>query len=126
MKRQAAMPQDGAPYYYAPYPPPPASAGGAAPTWRAKAGYIGTGVVIGLVIYPFVRKTLTKLQPGLDKLFDGLTGKAEGMAEMAADFIAKAKQNLKDEVADTRKSDGTPKESHDHEHPHDHDHDHEH
>jgi len=80
---------------YAPYGQPQAPA----VTWRAKAGYVGTGIVIGLVIYPFVRKSAAMLQPGLDKLFDSLTGKAEGVAEMAADLIAKAKQNVQDVIA---------------------------
>jgi hypothetical protein len=59
-----------------------------------KAGYIGTGILIGLVIYPFVRKTLATMQPKLDKFFDDLTGKAEGMAEKASDIMAKAKENI--------------------------------
>ena len=88
--------------------------GGQAPqaaplTWRQKAGYIGTGIVIGVVIYPFVRKTVAKVQPNLDKLFDALTGKAEGFAEMASDLIAKAKDNLREEAAKAAKP-GTEKD----------------
>ena len=63
-------------------------------SWGTKVGYIGTGVLVGLVIYPFVRKTLAKVQPKVDKLFDALTGKAEDLAERAADLMAKAKDNL--------------------------------
>jgi hypothetical protein len=64
-------------------------------SWGTKAGYIGTGVLIGLVIYPFVRKAVAKVQPKLDKVFDDLTGKAEDMAERASDILARAKLNLK-------------------------------
>ena len=46
------------------------------------------------MIYPFVRKAITKVQPKMDKFFDDLTGKAEGMAEKAADLMARAKENL--------------------------------
>jgi hypothetical protein len=90
----------------------------------AKIGYIGTGIIVGMIIYPFVRKTLAKAQPNLDKLFDGLTGKAEGFAEMASDLIAKAKQSLSDH--DKKPDHGpAPKDpGHDHEHEHDHTHEH--
>ena len=50
-------------------------------TFGTKVGYVGTGILIGLVIYPFVRKALTKVQPKMDKIFDDLTGKAENWAE---------------------------------------------
>ena len=63
-------------------------------SFGVKAGYIGTGVLIGLVIYPFVRKTLSTVQPKLDKIFDNLTGKAENLAEKASDLMAHAKENL--------------------------------
>jgi hypothetical protein len=66
-------------------------------SWATKAGYMGTGVLIGLVIYPFVRQTLSKLQPKVDKLFDDLTGKAESFAEKASDFMAKAKDTVSKE-----------------------------
>ena len=63
-------------------------------SWGAKAGYIGTGIMIGLIAYPFVRKAVTKFQPKMDKFFDDLTGKAEGLAEKASDLMARAKDNL--------------------------------
>jgi hypothetical protein len=70
--------------------------GAPAPTvsWRTRAGYIGTGVVIGLVIYPFVRKAIAKIQPKLDQALDQLTGRAENLAEKAGDLLAKAKDGL--------------------------------
>ena len=64
-------------------------------SWATKAGYIGTGVLVGLIIYPFVRKALGKLQPKVDEFFNDLTGKAEDFAEKASDLMAKAKENLK-------------------------------
>ncbi|MGK4422021.1 hypothetical protein ACSLVQ_27610, partial [Klebsiella pneumoniae] len=64
-------------------------------SWGTKVGYIGTGVLIGLVVYPFVRKAVAKVQPKLDKVFDDLTGKAEDMAEKASDILARAKLNLR-------------------------------
>jgi ABC-type Zn2+ transport system substrate-binding protein/surface adhesin len=76
--------------------------------WGAKVGYIGTGVLIGLVIYPFVRKALAKIQPKVDRIFDDLTGKAESFAEKASDMMAKARDSMNRED----------------EHSHDHDHDH--
>lgn len=76
-----------------------------------KVGYIGTGVLIGLIAYPFVRKVLVKIQPQVDTIFDNLTGKAEEYAEKASDLLAKAKMNLK---------------TNGHDHTHDHDHSHEH
>jgi hypothetical protein len=88
--------------------------GSSGSSWAGKAAYVGTGIVIGLVIYPFVRQAITKLQPTLDKLFDDLTGRAENLAEKTADILARAKENL-------RKS-----ESHDEKHGHPHDHDHQH
>lgn len=60
-----------------------------------KVGYVGTGILIGLVIYPFVRKALTKVQPKMDKIFDDLTGKAENWAEKTSDILARAKESLK-------------------------------
>ncbi len=71
----------------------------ATPSWGTKAGYIGTGVLIGLVVYPFVRKAVSKIQPKMDKIFDELTGKAEGFAEKASDLLAKARESLRDEEA---------------------------
>jgi hypothetical protein len=68
--------------------------GTGAVSWGTKAGYIGTGVLIGLVIYPFVRKAISKIQPKMDKVFDDLTGKAEDFAERASDLMARAKENL--------------------------------
>jgi hypothetical protein len=64
-------------------------------SWGTKAGYIGTGVLIGLIAYPFVRKALTKIQPKMDKIFDDLTGKAEEYAEKASDLLAKARHTVK-------------------------------
>lgn len=63
--------------------------------FAAKAGYIGTGILIGLIVYPFVKKAVTKIQPQFDEILDGLTGKAEGLAERASDLMAKAKANLR-------------------------------
>ena len=70
-------------------------AGGARVSWGAKAAYVGTGVVIGLVIYPFVRKVVAKLQPKVDRIFDDLTGRAEDLAEKTSDLFARAKDNLR-------------------------------
>jgi ABC-type Zn2+ transport system substrate-binding protein/surface adhesin len=81
-------------------------------TWGTKVGYIGTGVLIGLVIYPFVRKALGKIQPKVDKIFDDLTGKAESFAEKASDMMAKARDNVN----------AGDRHTHDHEHDHDHSH----
>jgi len=81
--------------------------------WGTKVGYIGTGVLIGLVIYPFVRKALGKIQPKVDKIFDDLTGKAESFAEKASDMMAKARDSVNNG------------DHHDHKHDHDHDHSHE-
>jgi len=78
-----------------------------------KLGYIGTGVLIGLIIYPFVRKTLGKVQPTVDALFDDLTGKAEDLAERASDFVAKARARVIDEKE-------SPAHAHDHSHDHSH------
>lgn len=75
-----------------------------------KISYIGTGVLIGLIAYPFVRKALAKVQPQVDKLFDDLTGKAEDYAEKASDLLAKAKMSLK-----------TNGHAHGHDHSHDED-----
>ena len=88
--------------------------GGGAPkvSWGTKVGYIGTGVLIGLIAYPFVRKALGKIQPKMDKIFDDLTGKAEEYAEKASDLLAKAKMTMKET-------------SNGHSHAHDHD-DHDH
>jgi hypothetical protein len=74
--------------------------------WSTKASYIGAGVLIGLIAYPFVRKALVKFQPRLDEVFDDLTGKAENLAEKASDLMVRAKQNL-------------AKNEEDHEHAHD-------
>ena len=81
-----------------------------------KVAYIGTGVVIGLVIYPFVRKVVAKLQPKVDRIFDDLTGRAEDLAERTSDLFARAKENL-------RKGDsheGHDHDGHDHAHAHAH------
>lgn len=75
-----------------------------------KLGYIGTGVLIGLIIYPFVRKTLGKVQPKVDALFDDLTGKAEDLAERASDFVAKARTKVMSE----KDSEPHPTENHSH------------
>jgi ABC-type Zn2+ transport system substrate-binding protein/surface adhesin len=83
-------------------------------SWGTKVGYIGTGVLIGLVIYPFVRKAVAKVQPKLDKVFDDLTGKAEDLAERTSDILARAKTHLR----------ATEEEEHDHDQDCDHDHDH--
>ena len=72
-----------------------ASQSGSQPvSFATKAGYIGTGVLVGLIAYPFVRKALGKAQPKLDAIFDGLTGKAEDFAERASDIMAQARAKL--------------------------------
>ena len=81
-----------------------------APSWGTKAGYIGTGVLVGLVIYPFVRKAISKLQPKMDKIFDDLTGKAENLAEKASDLLARAKEGLRSSETES------DKHRHSHEH----------
>lgn len=78
--------------------------------WGAKVGYIGTGVLIGLVIYPFVRKALGKIQPKVDQIFDDLTGKAESFAEKASDMMARARDSVN--------KDGHDSHDHGHEHTH--------
>jgi len=79
-------------------------------SWGTKAGYIGTGVLIGLVAYPFVRKVLAKVQPKADRFLDELTGKAENLAEKASDLLAKAKEGWNKESLDHAE------DSHDHKH----------
>jgi hypothetical protein len=64
-----------------------------------KMGYIGTGILIGLIAYPFVRKVVAKAQPRVDELLDQLTGKAEEFAERASDMLSKAKETLDREKA---------------------------
>ncbi len=81
-------------------------------SWGTKVGYIGTGVLIGLVIYPFVRKALGKIQPKVDQIFDDLTGKAESFAERASDMMARARDTVN----------ASEHSHHDHEHDHDHSH----
>ena len=70
------------------------NASGGGMGWGSKVGYIGVGIVIGIIAYPFVRRTMSQLQPKMDQLFDTLTGKAENMAEKASDLFAKAKQGF--------------------------------
>lgn len=65
-------------------------------SFGTKVGYIGTGILIGLVIYPFVRKAVSTVQPKMDKIFDDLTGRAENLAEKTSDWLARAKQSIKD------------------------------
>lgn len=59
-----------------------------------KAAYIGSGILIGLIIYPFVKKAIGKVQPRMDELIDQLTGKAENLAEKASDLMARARETL--------------------------------
>lgn len=63
-------------------------------SWGTKAGYIGTGILIGLIAYPFVRKMLSKAQPKLDGMLDELTGKVESLAEGASDLMARAREAM--------------------------------
>lgn len=86
------------------------SGGNSGPSIVSKASYIGTGILIGLVIYPFVRKALSKIQPQMDKVFDDLTGKAEDLAEKTSDLLARAKASMNKADAD----------EHNHDHPHTH------
>jgi hypothetical protein len=83
-------------------------------SFGAKAGYIGTGVLIGLIAYPFVKKALAVAQPKIDEMLNGLTGKAEGLAEKASDMMFRAKEGMK------KGSDVSGEHDHDHE-GHDHD-----
>jgi ABC-type Zn2+ transport system substrate-binding protein/surface adhesin len=92
-------------------------------TWGTKVSYIGTGVLIGLIAYPFVRKALTKIQPKMDGLFDDLTGKAEEYAEKASDLLAKAKHSMNAENGRAKRN-GHSAQSASSDHDHDHDHDH--
>ncbi len=82
--------------------------GNAQVPWGTKAGYIGTGVLIGLVAYPFVRRVITQAQPKMDKIFDDLTGKAEGFAERASDLLARAREGFAEgeASADARSHEG--------------------
>ena len=86
-------------------------------SWGSKVGYIGVGVIIGLVAYPFVRRTISQLQPKMDKLFDNLTGKAENLAEKASDLFAKAKHSFAQQEA--AGGGGHVHEDHAHPHPQD-------
>lgn len=70
-----------------------------------KAAYIGSGILIGLIVYPFVRKALGRVQPRMDELLDKLTGKAEDLAEKASDLLARARETLgKGEKAEFREA----------------------
>src|SRR5579863_10380887 len=82
-------------------------------SWGKKIGYVGTGVVIGIVIYPFVKKTIAKVQPKLDAWLDDLTGKAEGFAERASDLVSTVREKFKGEESESGNG---------HDHGHDHDH----
>lgn len=85
-------------------------------SWATKAGYIGTGVLVGLVIYPFVRKAVAKIQPKLDQVFDDLTGKAEDLAERTSDILARAKVNLRKVDEEEAHHEHGDDEEHDHDH----------
>jgi len=82
-------------------------------SWGRKMGYVGTGIVIGIVIYPFVKKTIAKVQPKLDKWLDDLTGKAEGFAERASDLVSTVRERFKSEESGSANG-------HDHDHGHGH------
>lgn len=62
-----------------------------------KARYFGSGVVVGAIVSPLLRKALTKVQPKFDSILDNLTGQAEGLVEKGTDFVAKAREVLKAE-----------------------------
>ena len=62
--------------------------------WFTKIKYIGTGIVIGVVLAPALGKALAKLKPKLDEFFDKLTGKTEEFAESASDLLARAKESV--------------------------------
>lgn len=63
-------------------------------SWAAKIKYVGTGIIIGIVLAPAVSKALLKFQPKINQLFDSLTGKTEEFAESAADLLARAQQSV--------------------------------
>jgi len=83
-------------------------------SWGTKARYIGTGIFVGLVIYPFVKQAVRKLQPKLDELLDAVTGKAESFAEKSSDILARAKDGFK--KSESEKAD--KKAANDHPHAH--------
>jgi len=70
---------------------------GGGTSFGAKAAYIGTGVLVGLIAYPFVKKALAVAQPKIDQMLNEWTGKAEGFAEKASDLLHRAKTGMKED-----------------------------
>jgi len=79
-----------------------------------KARYFGSGVVVGAIISPMVKRVLAKAQPKLDSLMDALTGQAEGIVEKGSDLVAKAKDILAQSETAVAKADA--EEEHEHKH----------
>jgi hypothetical protein len=63
-------------------------------SWGTKAKYVGAGIVIGVIVAPWVKKGLAKIQPQVDSWIDQLTGKTEEVAEKASDLLARAKHRF--------------------------------
>ena len=57
---------------------------------------LGTGIAIGVVAAPYIKKLAENLRPGVDDIVEDFVGKAEGVFESASDIIASAKEKLND------------------------------
>lgn len=53
-----------------------------------KARYFGSGVAVGVLIAPFVKNAVAKVQPMVGELLETLTGQAEGLVEKSSDLMA--------------------------------------
>ena len=62
-----------------------------------RAKWLGTGIAIGLLAYPLVKKGIAKLQPKIDELTDLATAQAEGLLEKGSDLMAKARESVRKE-----------------------------
>ena len=80
--------------------------------FKTKAAYIGAGVLVGLVIYPLVRRGLKKAQPALDEMLGQLSGKTEELAEKASDMLAKVREARQDSKVATNETSGDSDHSH--------------
>lgn len=74
-----------------------------------KARYFGSGVVVGAIVSPLLRRTLSKIQPKFDSILDNLTGQAEGLVEKGSDLVAKAREVLKTEAGESTTAAAEPK-----------------
>lgn len=72
-------------------------------TWLTKARYVGTGLVIGVIIAPVLRELLSKIQPKVDELLENMTGKTEEYAERASDLLHKAKEQVRNSDTPSKK-----------------------